>query len=358
MYRRSETLTASRRFSSFAILAIHMVALFGWALAFDKAHAAAITTMSDTMSSLKVSTASNHDISFVTPTGITTGQTITVTFPGSSSIAAALDFTDVDVLVQGVQQTLGSANGASTWGVARTSATVLTITAQSSGTPAAAGNTIRIKIGTNATNQSTGVRQVTNDTSTGSKTIAIGGTMADSGNITVQIITDDTVVVSATVNQAINFSISDNTVGFGTLSSSAARYATGDTTGTTSETEAHQIVAGTNAASGYVITINGNTLTSGSNTITAIGTTNTASSTGSEQFGVRMTATGGTGAVTAPYAASGFALDTAAFPDQIASASAGTADTTYSVRYLANISSATEAGTYNASLTYIMTSTY
>jgi hypothetical protein len=71
-----------------------------------------------------------------------------------------------------------------------------------------------------------------------------------------------------------------------------------------------------------------------------------------------MTASGGSGAVTAPYAAAGFAFDSGAFPDQIASASAASANTTYSVRYLANIAALTEAGEYSATLNYVATANF
>jgi hypothetical protein len=161
-----------------------------------------------------------------------------------------------------------------------------------------------------------------------------------------------------TMAPTLTFSISDNTIGFGTLSASAARYATGDGAGSTTEVEAHNLQASTNATSGYIITVDGNTLTSGSFTINAIGCTNTASSPGTEQFGLRMTVTSGTGTVTAPYNGTGFAFCTTEFPDQVASGSGDGVTTTYSVRYLANIASLTEAGSYSATLTYVATGTF
>jgi hypothetical protein len=53
------------------------------------------------------------------------------------------------------------------------------------------------------------------------------------------------------VNQSISFSISDNTIGFGALTPSSLRYATGDTNGSASETIAHTLSVTTNATSGY-----------------------------------------------------------------------------------------------------------
>jgi len=156
---------------------------------------------------------------------------------------------------------------------------------------------------------------------------------------------------------SVSFSISANTVNFGSLSAGASRYAT-TSTGSGTEVEAHTIAARTNAASGYVITLDGETLTYGANTIDAIGATNTAPSTGTEQFGLRMEVTSGTGAVDSPYAASGFAFDTASFPDQIANGAGDEVNTIYSVRYVGNIATLTQSGSYQARLNYLATSTF
>jgi hypothetical protein len=62
------------------------------------------------------------------------------------------------------------------------------------------------------------------------------------------------------VNASITFAISDNSIGFGALSSTAARFATGDTTGDSTETEAHTITVSTTAPSGYTLTVRGDSL--------------------------------------------------------------------------------------------------
>ena len=163
--------------------------------------------------------------------------------------------------------------------------------------------------------------------------------------------------------QSLTFSISDSAIGFSNLDAANERWATGDGAGSATEVAAHTLTASTNATNGYIITVNGNTLTLGVNTITAIGAAaaNVTTGNGTEQFGIRLTASGGNGMVSAPYngAANNYALDTAAFPDQIASDPDGDdVSTTYSVFYAANISAATEAGTYTSALTYIATGTF
>lgn len=347
--------------STLSLIITFALVLFVSGLGTQPAYAASLTGLSDTTSSAKVSALSNHDIAFTTPTGIASGATVVVTFPGSYSIAAALDYTDIDVTDNGTNVTLAATPSGSTWGAVRTSATVITLT---NGTTAVtAGHTIHIKIGTNATNQSTGVRQITNDTSTGTKAITISGTFGDTGTISVQLITDDTVVISGTVSQAITFSLSSNSIAFGNLDSAAARYAN-SSTGSATDVVAHTLAVSTNAPSGFTVTVQGSTLTSqqnASNTITAIGASPAASSAGSEQFGIYATVSGGSGATIAtPYAtASSFGYNgTASTAATFATGSSATATQTYSLHYLANISPSTEAGTYSASLNYVATANF
>lgn len=323
------------------------------------ADAASLTLLSDTLSSNKKSTLSSHVIKFSTPTGASdASDTIIITFPSdynfTSKTIGSVTFTHGASTGLESTETLAASPSGTAWGAvfSGTQNRILTLTAPSDGigsATVAAGDKIIITY--NSTNS-------TNPTTAGSYITTIAGTFGDTGSITVPILDDDQVVVSATVDQSITFTISDSTIGFGSLSSAAAKYATGDTTGTTTEAEAHNLVVGTNASNGYTLTLAGSTLTSGSSTITAIGTTNTASSVGTEQFGVRLTATGGSGAVASPYAASGFAFDSAAFPDTIATSTVATSNTTYSARYIANIGAQTEAGAYSATLNYVATANF
>jgi hypothetical protein len=343
-------------FSRSLVSTLVIVAIFG--VQIPNAFAASLTTLSDTMSSLKISAPSNHDISFVTPTGVAAGATIIVTLPGAFAIPAGLTFTDVDVLDNGTNVTLAAAPAGATWGVVRTSATVLTIT---NGTTAVVpGRTIRIKVGTNATNQTTGVNQITNDTTTGTKSIALTGTFGDTGNIAVQMITDDTVVVTAVVPQTLSFALSANSIAYGNLDAAAARFAN-TTTGSAADTVAHTVAIGTNGTGGYSISVQGGTLTSGANTITAVGAVPAASTVGTEQFGIYATKAGGVnGTIAAPYAtASSFGYNgSAASAVTFASGTSATATETFSLHYVANIAALTEAGTYTTNLTYVGTANF
>jgi hypothetical protein len=339
------------------------------------AMAAALTNSYNTMSRLSVDAASDHAIQFRTPTGVSTGQTIVVTFPadfdGSNDGQGALDFSDVDLfedttpdnVCDGTAETLVASGATSAqWNAAFSSTEnrVLTLTSGGASAIIAAASEVCIKIGENATGGSANSQYI-NTSTDGSKIITLSvGSGADTGSVTVNILSNDQVSVTATVAQSITFSVSDNTIEFGSLSASAATYAD-DSGGNAAEVEAHTLIVGTNAANGYTLTATGTTLTCsacGNTTITAIGSSNTASSAGTEQFGIRMTASGGSGAVSAPYADSGFAFDSAAFPDEVAASTVASSNTTYSVRYLANITSATEAGAYSTAMTYVATANY
>jgi hypothetical protein len=162
--------------------------------------------------------------------------------------------------------------------------------------------------------------------------------------------------------QSITFSISDNAIGFGTLLPGGTRYATGNGVGAGSDAAAaHTISVSTNATDGYVVYLGGTTLTCvscGGATISPIGGTALAPSVGTEQFGLRAAVVSGTGSVSAPYNGANWALDTAAFPDTFATGAGDDVSTDFGIRYMSNIASNSEAGSYSAQLTYIVTSTF
>lgn len=353
-----------------AILSLAIIFTTGGGI--HTAIAAALLNVSDTLSTVTTSASANHTIVLRTPTGAAdTTDTITITFPAGFNMNT-IAFDDVDLAWSAGSQanctaptysnnaTIAATPAAGTWGAAL-SGQVLTLTAPSSAfaTTITTNACVQIEIGTHATTGTTGNTQIINPGSANSYEIAVAGLFGDTGSFTVNIITDDSVDIAATVAQSLTFSISDTAIGFAGLNSGSARYATGDSLGSGSETGAHDLIVGTNATNGYSLTASGTTLTSGGGaTVTAIGAANTASSAGTEQFGMRFTATGGSGAVSAPYAAAGFAFDTAAFPDQVATATGASSNTTYSARYLANIAANTDAGAYSATVTYVATANF
>ncbi len=355
-------------FSSITILAV----VIGVSIVHvELVHAAALSSLSDTQSSLKVNTLSDHTFQFVTPTGISAGQTISITFPSPSGYATGtfsinnFDLaTSTSAVCSGFTDALlqsGVASGL-TWGVTQASATIY-ITSGTAVIPA--NRCVQIEIGSNATSSATGVSQITNPTAASSSAIILLIAGSDNGSITQNIITDDTVVISATVAQSISFTISTTTIYFGNLSTLAPKYASStNTSGDSTETIAHTLAVTTNAGSGYTITLRGQTLTSqqnSANTISSMGNTAASSTIGSEQFGIRATASGGSGSTIDPTfiftTSYGFSA-TATTSEVLATGSGATNTTTYSLRYIANVSGTTEAGTYVASLVYVATANF
>ncbi len=333
----------------------------------ELAYAAALTSLSNTQSSLKAATLSDHTIQFVTPTGVAASGTIAVTFPAgyvmgvtnvnnvdfaTSTSASCSGFVDAAVA-------LAPANG--TWGYSTSSQTI-TFTSGTGVIPA--NRCVQIEIGANATSGGTGVSQITNP-SVGSYVITIAGTFGDTGSITTNIITDDTVAMTGTVNQSLSFIISTSTIYFGTLGSGGVKYASStNTSGDTADTIAHTLAVSTNAPSGFSLTVRGQTLTSqqnASNTISAIGGTAASSTIATEQFGFRATESGGTNVtVSPPYSFStsyGYGA-TATTSSTLATGSGATPLSTLSLRYITNVAAITEAGTYAANLVYIATANF
>lgn len=163
-------------------------------------------------------------------------------------------------------------------------------------------------------------------------------------------------VCASVVTQYVDFSISDHSVGFGLLSSSGLRYATGDNLGSDTEVESYNIKISTNAPSGYSLYVTGDTLRNEGYEIDAIGGVNLTPTSGENAFGIRAVASGGVGEVLSPYVGSGFAYDaTENTLSQVAEASYGDEnETTYSVRTVASIDEILNYGEYQTTLTYIL----
>ena len=345
----------SRPLSFLLVIALVIVTV----LPVRPAEAASLTGLSDTMSSLSVSATSSHTIRFTTPSGAAAAtSTIIITFPASydftGKATTSVTFTHGVTLGSETTETFAGTPSPTAWGIAfsGTANRILTLTPPTDGIGAAVvAPNEKIIITYSAASS-------TNPTSAGSYTASISGGFGDIGDLTNVILNNNQVNISGTVPQSITFTISTTTISFGTLSAVAARFASSTGSGDTAEVEAHNIVTGTNALNGYTITASGTTLTYGNASINPIGGVNAASVTGTEQFGLRATATGGIGAVSAPYATAGFAYATSSFPSAVATASGASANTTYSLRYLANITSNTEAGIYTANVSYIATANF
>lgn len=177
---------------------------------------------------------------------------------------------------------------------------------------------------------------------------------------------DEIVNVTSTVDQALTFDASDNTVGYGSLASANARWATGDLLGTGTQPTlgigAHELTVSTNATDGYTVKYNGATLTSGADTIDVATITNDGNGTpGTEQFAIAASTTGDA-TIVADYQYSADPTTEYKFVastlTQIFSETGPSATETVDLYYIGNIAALTEAGTYASDITYTATGVY
>ena len=232
--------------------------------------AASITTATDAMSRSKASTASDHTIMFVTPTGLANGQNITLTFSAGFTGVSSMVSNDFD-LAEGSTGVCSSAtftekavktSPSTSEFSAIGSGQVVTILSGGVSATLTAGRCIRIKAGLNATD-ATGsgspTHQISNGATGSNDTITIAGSFTDTGIISVEIMDNDQVTVSATVDQTLSFDLDTGitagetgptyTVPLGTLSSGAVTHSNGSSI--------NQIFAdgGTNASGGMNVSV-------------------------------------------------------------------------------------------------------
>jgi hypothetical protein len=225
------------------------------------AEADSISSASDTLSDSAPNVVANHTIVFTTPNGLVPDQTILLTFPtgaGEFVFPGGLIEDDVDIDVGGTAtSTQPGASGAGVWGVSTTTSTI-TLQAPSD-TTVASSSVITIRIGDHAVDFGTGSNQITNPTNTGSHGIDIEGTMQDTGQVRVAIV--DTVLVSASVDTSLTFTVNGTSDGYNFGSATTTSTSTTATTLPfetlvieTSETLAHNLTVATNATNGYTVT--------------------------------------------------------------------------------------------------------
>lgn len=264
-----------------AVAALISLGLVFWSTNFHTGwfvSAASIADVSNTLSDSSPGSSANHTILFTTPTGIVNGETITIDFSdgpftGTSSIAAL----DIDVQ-NGTTDLSVSADctvGTEEVGASFSGAVLILEFCPGDGASIAANGSTTIEIGSHASFGGVGTNQLVNPLVTGSYTITIGGTQADSGATEVVII--DTVTVSASVDTTFTFEVygvggSEAVNGATTTGSSTpTELAFGTLTPNVASTSAHELRVVTNASQGYVVTVtsDGDFISSGNNTIDA-----------------------------------------------------------------------------------------
>jgi len=177
------------------------------------------TDSSDTMTRHKISTASDHTISFGAPAAVDdSADTIIVTFAGGFDLSS-ITISDVDFEVSGADKTLAASPANGVWGYSR-SGQAITFTAP---TDASIGEievseSVTVKIGTVADG---GSNQIINPSSIGGHEITITGSQFE---IEVPIMDDDQISISAAVDTFITFDLDTPAGSGGSHSETATPY--------------------------------------------------------------------------------------------------------------------------------------
>lgn len=255
----------SRTKTTFGLLqataAVVGLAILVWSLglpSFRFAEAANVINVSDTLSDSAPTVAANHTITFVTPTGVANGQTITINLANGPFALNGIDFGDIDITDDGTDLSVTAGCGAGEVGFS-TSTNLITLTfCPGNGASLPAYGTTTIEIGTHATFGATGDEQLLNPT-VGSYEINLTAGTADSGATRVAIVSP--VVVTAAVDTSFTFTVA----GLQGTSSVNQEALTGTSTATaiqfgklesgTASTAAQQLTVATNASYGFAVTV-------------------------------------------------------------------------------------------------------
>jgi hypothetical protein len=255
----------SRTSNAFSVLqataAIVGIAIVLWSLglpSFRFADAANVTFYSDTLSDSAPTIGSDHTIVFQTPTGVTAGQSIVLTFPDGASDFNLSTIGAEEIDIASTTGNYSVQNGAASnqiWGIS-TSTFSITLT---SGTAVLSPNaTVTIRIGTNADYEAGTQSQIINP-AVGSYEINVNAGPSDSGGTRVAIV--NTVLVTASVDTLFTFAVSGRPGG-----TTVNGHTTGGPTSTTTipfgkleantaSTAAQLLTVTTNAKNGYSVTV-------------------------------------------------------------------------------------------------------
>lgn len=240
------------------IATLLVTAVVLWTLGYHMtAQAANITDVKDTLTDSAPGADSDHEIVFVTPTGVGASQFIEVTFPAGFDLST-IGEEDLDLLEDGADEDI---TGGVQWNVSTTSNT---IRFTSGGTATiGAGASTTILIGLNATNSGIPDSQIGNPpTPQGgneSFEIDISAGTSDSGHTRVVIL--ETVEVTATVETIFDFTVYDNGTGESvngtttSITTSSTTIPFGILTAYDPMIGSQDLTVQTNAINGFVVTV-------------------------------------------------------------------------------------------------------
>lgn len=363
--------TKIKRLFSYVVVAAVLVA-FG-SLGRGIVQAAAISSFSDSLSTIKESVAANHTLTFTINDAIDASDTFTIDFPDTFATTgfANTDAEDYDVTDDGAEKPIVASGSCVANSIeintVNTTTDTFTFTYCAGSTAIASGSVIVVEIGTHATTGATGNTQITNQTAAENNTnaiVTVGGTFGGSGTLALEIVADNDVTVNATVDPSITCAFTGLTTTFASLTTGAI---------STSDTQT-TITLSTNAGNGLNVTVYdaGNGTNPGLYKSTAttylIGSANSAFdnivtlANGVDGFGLTAASSAGDGAtltVDGRFDASGGANEVgglevgagAAVP--IAAATGAVAGRVLTITHKAAVSGLAPAGSYTDTLTYV-----
>jgi len=287
---------SAKKFFSILSIFFLLITLFSWQSPVTSG--ATLVQVSDTMSRLKVGVTSTHTIIFKAPTGLNPSQKIKISFAtssgfsfgGSTSTSSVLD---VDVATSTAlggtynehNVVAGTSAVAGSFAFSTSTATNQLIFnfINSTGSTTPSSTYFRIKIGTNASSGGNGALNLTNPASATSSMITITTTdssdnVIDRGYLSVVILTDDEVQITASVmsNLTFNWNATSSATTNGenctaSLASTTNRNAIefGTLTPAVSKIACQRLWVATNAANGFSVTAqqNHNLWQTGSTTV-------------------------------------------------------------------------------------------
>ena len=337
------------------------------------AKAAAVSSFSDRLSTIKESVVANHTVTFTINDTIDASDTFTIDFPNTFNTTGFVnsDDNDFDITDDGGEIIVVASGGCAAnrfeITTANTTTDTFTFTLCATSTTIASGSVIVVEIGTHATDSGTGDTQITSQTATENNSdaiVTIGGTFGGSGTLALEIVADNDVTVNATVDPSITCTFTGMTTTFASLTTGAI---------STSDTQT-TITLSTNAGSGLNVTVYdaGNATNPGLYKSTATtyligsadgsyGNTITLAA-GTDGYGLTAAASGGSGAtltVDGRFDASGGANEVgglevgAGAAVSIAAATGAVASRLLTITHKAAVSGLAPAGSYTDTITYV-----
>lgn len=259
MHRTSNAFSVLQATAAIAGLAILLWSMGLPSLRF--AEAASVTSYSDTLSNSAPGQASNHTITFSSPTGVAVTETISFDFSDGPFVVGSVTFDDIDVSIEGLgdmQLAATCGGGGDDIGAAFTGTTLNLVFCAGESAVIAANGTTTIEIGTNATFGGTGTDQLTNPAA-GSYQIPVTAGGTDTGETRVAIVS--TVNVTASVDTFFTFTVAgvaggqtvNGTTTGATTTSTLINF--GELSANTASTGAQDLTVVTNARNGFTVTV-------------------------------------------------------------------------------------------------------